>query len=271
MEDVTIENSPPATPGFEAGNDPQDPSRPEVEEEDSTPIPPIANPEQDVEATGTNEVDRDEDPADNSDDDELSELDEAEFEDLRKRLHVLQQTVAAVDDTLYMDTLTRVVATTLGRLSTDDSPNWRDLDLALLEMHHFGELAIKNGGLYTKSKPSSEASSRLVEMMSTLVASDLASYPHPAVQLQYMEICVRYEQFFEQNSRLIPKVLENFVRLTHHNHIKVRSRSWYLFHRFVKPLRAQLGNVSHDIIQAVMPQMSRRASRRSFTRKRSYH
>jgi exportin-T len=66
-----------------------------------------------------------------------------------------------------------------------------------------------------------------------------------------MEICVRYYQFFEQNSHLIPKALENFVHLTHHNHVRVRSRSWYLFQRFVKPLRAQLGNVSHDIIQAI--------------------
>jgi exportin-T len=66
-----------------------------------------------------------------------------------------------------------------------------------------------------------------------------------------MEICVRYHQFFEQNSQLIPKALQNFVHLTHHNHVKVRSRSWYLFQRFVKPLRTQLGNVSHDIIQAV--------------------
>jgi exportin-T len=79
----------------------------------------------------------------------------------------------------------------------------------------------------------------------------LANYPHPAVQLQYMEICVRYYQFFEQNPHLIPKVLENFVQLTHNNHIKVRSRSWYLFQRLVKHLRAQLGNVSYDIIQAV--------------------
>jgi exportin-T len=81
--------------------------------------------------------------------------------------------------------------------------------------------------------------------------SGLANYPHPAVQLQYMEICVRYYQFFEQNPHLIPKVLENFVQLTHNNHIKVRSRSWYLFQRLVKHLRAQLGNVSYDIIQAV--------------------
>jgi exportin-T len=66
-----------------------------------------------------------------------------------------------------------------------------------------------------------------------------------------MEICVRYYQFFEQNPHLIPKVLENFVQLTHSTHVKVRSRSWYLFQRLVKHLRAQLGNVSYDIIQAV--------------------
>ena len=66
-----------------------------------------------------------------------------------------------------------------------------------------------------------------------------------------MEICVRYYQFFEQNPHLIPKVLENFVTLTHSNHVKVRSRSWYLFQRLVKHLRSQLGNVSYDVIQAV--------------------
>lgn len=66
-----------------------------------------------------------------------------------------------------------------------------------------------------------------------------------------MEICVRYYQFFEQNPHLITKVLQNFVQLTHSKHNKVRSRSWYLFQRFVKHLRAQLGNVSHEIIQAI--------------------
>ncbi|KAF2021859.1 Exportin-T [Aaosphaeria arxii CBS 175.79] len=177
---------------------------------------------------------------------------EAEFQELRKRLHVLQQTVAAIDESFYIETLSRVVGDTFARLSANDqSLTWRDLDLALYEMYLFGELAIRNSGLYAKREPSSVAAERLVGMMSGMVESDLANYPHPAIQLQYMEICVRYTQFFEQNAHLIPKVLENFVRLTHHNHIKVRSRSWYLFQRFVKPLRAQLGNVSHDIIQAV--------------------
>lgn len=66
-----------------------------------------------------------------------------------------------------------------------------------------------------------------------------------------MEICVRYCQFFENNTSLIPRVLENFVRLTHNDHVKVRTRSWYLFLRFVKPLRAHIGNVSQAVIQAI--------------------
>lgn len=183
--------------------------------------------------------------------DEDDQTDEAEFQELRKRLHVLQQTVAVVDETLYTDMLSRAVASTLGRLGSADRPNWRDLDLALLEMHHFGELATKNGGLYNKTKPTSEAASRLVEMMSTLVGSDLATYPHPAVQLQYMEICVRYVQYFEQNTASIPKVLENFVTFVHSDHSKIRLRSWYLFQRFVRHLRSQLGEYAQTVVQAI--------------------
>lgn len=178
--------------------------------------------------------------------------DEAEFQELRKRLHVLQQTVATVDEELYISTLTRVVATTLARLdSADDKPNWRDLDLALHEMYLFGELAVKNGGLYQKSTPSSQASQNLLGMISKMVDSGLASHPHPAIQLQYMEICVRYVQFFEHNPRSIPKVLESFVTFIHSEHPKIRLRSWYLFQRFVRHLRAQVGDVAQTVVQAV--------------------
>ncbi|KAF2486539.1 armadillo-type protein [Neohortaea acidophila] len=180
--------------------------------------------------------------------------DEAEFQELRKRLYVLQQTVAAVDERLYVDVLTQVIGTTFSRLNAADStskPNWRDLDLALHEMYLFGELAVKNGGLYQKSSPSSEASHRLLDMMATMVDADLASHPHPAIQLQFMEICVRYVQFFEHNSAAVPKVLETFVRFIHSDHPKIRLRSWYLFQRFVRHLRSQLGNVASNVVGAV--------------------
>ncbi|PVH95891.1 Exportin-T [Periconia macrospinosa] len=183
---------------------------------------------------------------------EGEETDEAEFQDLRKRLNILQQAVAAVDENFYIETLSRVVSDTFTRFSAgDQSLDWRDLDLALHELNLFGELAVRNQGLYAKREPSSAATERLVGMMSSMVESDLANYPHPAIQLNYMEICVRHHQFFEQNPHLIPKILQNFVSLTHHTHVKLRSRSWYLFQRLVKHLRSQLGNVSYEIIQAI--------------------
>jgi exportin-T len=66
-----------------------------------------------------------------------------------------------------------------------------------------------------------------------------------------MEICTRYYNFFEDQQRYIPQVLENFVRLVHHDHVRIRTRSWYLFQRFVKMLRAQVGNVAKTVIESI--------------------
>ncbi|KAL6404075.1 exportin-T [Ilyonectria robusta] len=66
-----------------------------------------------------------------------------------------------------------------------------------------------------------------------------------------MEICVRYCVVFESNQEYIPQVLENFVRLVHHDHVRIKTRSWYLFHRFIKQLRAQVGNVAETVIQSI--------------------
>lgn len=66
-----------------------------------------------------------------------------------------------------------------------------------------------------------------------------------------MEICVRYWQIFDAHQEYIPQVLENFVRLVHHDHVRIKTRSWYLFHRFVKHLRAQVGNIAERIIESI--------------------
>lgn len=79
----------------------------------------------------------------------------------------------------------------------------------------------------------------------------IANIEHPAILLQYMENCVRYCVVFENNAGYIPAVLESFVRLVHHDHVRIKTRSWYLFHRFVKHLRAQVGNVAETIIQSI--------------------
>jgi exportin-T len=103
---------------------------------------------------------------------EDEQTDEAEFQELRKRLQVLQKSVAAVDEGLYVEILSNVVGNTFQTLDQQGGQmDWRDLDLALHEMYLFGELTVPNGGLYAKSRPSSMAAERLIVMMSKMVES----------------------------------------------------------------------------------------------------
>ncbi|PGH17132.1 exportin-T [Helicocarpus griseus UAMH5409] len=184
--------------------------------------------------------------------DEDEQTDEAEFQELRKRLNTLQQIVASSNEQLYMDVVSEVVGTTFENVRQSGSQvDWRDLDLALHEMFLFGDLAVKAGGLYVKNKLNNAAAERLVEMMLRMVETDIRSFTHPATQLQYMEICVRYSSFFDHHVHLIPGVLGSFLQLVHHPVKKVRTRSWYLFHRLVKHLRNRIGNVAETVIKAL--------------------
>ncbi|KAL2809766.1 Exportin-T [Aspergillus granulosus] len=184
--------------------------------------------------------------------DDDDQTDEAEFQELRKRLGTLQQIVATVDERLYMDAVSEVVATTFENMRQAGSQlDWRDLDLALHEMYLFGETAVKSGSLYTKGQPNNPSAERLVEMMLRMVESDIRSFTHPATQLQYMEICVRYSSFFQLHTHLIPGVLESFLQLAHHPMKKVKTRAWYLFQRLVKQLRAQVSNVTQTVVEAL--------------------
>lgn len=78
MEDIPLAESPPLDDMLEAGNDSGDPLTPEIEEENSTLNPPIADPTLDEEVIGTNEVDKD---GMSDVESELSEVDERQFED----------------------------------------------------------------------------------------------------------------------------------------------------------------------------------------------
>lgn len=103
---------------------------------------------------------------------EDEQTDEAEFQELRRKLQYLQKTIAAIDQVLYMEVLSNLVATTFQTLDQQGAHmDWRDLDLALHEMYLFGELALPNQGLGTKNQPSTAASERLVVMMQKMVES----------------------------------------------------------------------------------------------------
>lgn len=41
------------------------------------------------------------------------------------------------------------------------------------------------------------------------------------------------------------------MQFVHHDHVKVQSRSWYLFYRFVRQVRQHVGNIAQTVIQAL--------------------
>jgi exportin-T len=103
---------------------------------------------------------------------EDEQTDEAEFQELRKKLQNLQKSVAAVDENLCVEFLSNLVANMFATLEQQGSQmDWRDLDLALHEIYLFGDLALPNTGLAQKSQPNKVAAERLAVMMSKMVES----------------------------------------------------------------------------------------------------
>ncbi|KAJ9665406.1 Transcription factor iws1 [Coniosporium apollinis] len=96
MEDFPVpETTPPRSPLPEAGNDPDDPLRPEIDEENSTLNPPLAAPTMDMEAT----EDREEQDGLSDNESVLSEVDEAQFEDFDPaNIAIEDRPAIAVDD-----------------------------------------------------------------------------------------------------------------------------------------------------------------------------
>ena len=66
-----------------------------------------------------------------------------------------------------------------------------------------------------------------------------------------MEISVRYASFFEHRKEYVVPALEAFVQSVHDTHVKVRRRSWYLFQRFVKILRNDIGTYAETVLGAI--------------------
>lgn len=180
-----------------------------------------------------------------NDDDEA----EAEFMELRKRLTNLQSSIAATDEQLYIDAVSQLVNNTFESLDSEGPRlNWRVLELALHEMYQLGDLAIKSGGLYQKNKPNSPPAERLIRMMLLMVQSQVGTFPNPEIQIQYMEICVRFSSFFEKNTEYIQRVLQNFLLHAHSSQTRVRLRAWYLLQRFVRQQRHNVGPVADVIV-----------------------
>ncbi|MGH0147853.1 UNVERIFIED_CONTAM: hypothetical protein FKN15_062915 [Acipenser sinensis] len=95
--------------------------------------------------------------------------------------------------------------------------------------------------------------SALQDMMRTLVTSGVSEYQHTSVVLEFFETVVRYDKFFIVEPQHIPHVLMAFLdhRGLRHSSPKVRSRTSYLFSRFVKTLHKHMSAFIEDILSRI--------------------
>ncbi len=89
------------------------------------------------------------------------------------------------------------------------------------------------------------------QMLLRSVETQVFSYPHAAVNLQFFECSARYSEFFKARKELIQPVLEAYVdtRGIHQPQASVRQRVFYLFAKFVKDVK---GSVDPSFVPAIL-------------------
>lgn len=182
--------------------------------------------------------------------------DEAEFDEYRKSLKVLFDNLAQLDRKLVLEKTKEMVMSTL--------QSWRTLpffevEVAITYLYLLGEAlpAVHGNHFVTGATSTSvdpvmaEQATHMMQMMKMLVGCGVSTYAHVAVTLQYFETIARYEKFFLQEQHHIPEVLIAFMdeRGLRNSNPRVRSRTSYLFSRFIKCLKAHVQGFTEEILK----------------------
>ncbi|KAJ7170663.1 armadillo-type protein [Mycena crocata] len=185
------------------------------------------------------------------------EDDIAEFEGLRKDLRNLMDHILAVDQDLVTDAVRSLALNTIGAFQSGIAVSWNDAELGVYLVYIFGEInkGIKGRTAFCHAPPLDKDKDKRKtldysqfplspqgEMMFALVQSNISSYPHRSVTLQFFETVARYPEFFKVRKECIMPTLEAMIdtRGLHNSDASHRSRVYYLFHRFIKELRLDI-------------------------------
>lgn len=192
-----------------------------------------------------------------ADPDDMDEDDKAAFETLRKDLRTFLDAVLVIDQDLVTDAVRTLSINTLTAYRNGAAIKWTDAELSLYLIFIYGEIN-KSGGkgraAFCQAPPIPRGEDRRKfdyseypltshgEMLYTMAHSGISAYPHRAVAMQFFETAARYGDFFKVRKDCILPVLEAMVdtRGLHSPHSSVRSRVFYLFHRFVKEDRNEI-------------------------------
>ena len=104
--------------------------------------------------------------------DEVDEVDETETVDLRKRLELLQITIAGVDENMFIEAVKELIVTTFESYAIHGiEANQYDVNIALQEFYLFGQHLVKDRGIYPKGQKNSPASETVTNMMKMIMQS----------------------------------------------------------------------------------------------------
>ncbi|XP_064399906.1 exportin-T-like [Halichondria panicea] len=164
------------------------------------------------------------------------------FIDYRKQLKVLFDNIAQLDPYMVLQSTDAMLSSVLSNMTSEPFMN---IELVLRVFHMIGEvIASKQYGAVNVS------GSIWHKMMTTVLQSSAGCHDHTAVLLQYYEIVVRYDKFFQVETQYIPPILEGFLGVhgLRHRNSAVRSRLSYLLVRFIKSLKSQLGGIAEQVL-----------------------
>ncbi|KAJ6505980.1 armadillo-type protein [Mycena vulgaris] len=196
------------------------------------------------------------------------EDDNAEFEALRKELRILMDSVLVVDQDLVTDAVRSLAVNTIGAFQNGIAVKWNDAELGVYLVNIFGEInkvGSKGRAAFCQAPAVERDKKKLIdyseypltphgEMMFTLVQSNISSYPHRSVMLQFFETTSRYADFFKVRTGCIMPTLEAMIdaRGLHNPDASHRSRVSYLFSRFIKEIRNDIpGDVAMNIASSM--------------------
>ncbi|KAG9490373.1 hypothetical protein GDO78_005967 [Eleutherodactylus coqui] len=174
--------------------------------------------------------------------------DEAMFVEYRKQLKLLLDRLAQVSPELLLASIRRVFN---GTLQNWQSSPFMEIEVAIRLLYMLGEAIPASHGAHFCGDVAK--ASALQDMMRTLVTSGVSAYNHTSVTLEFFETVVRYEKFFTVEPIHIPNVLMAFLdhRGLRNSSPKVRSRTAYLFSRFVKSLHKHMNAFVEDILSRI--------------------
>ncbi|KAJ7903544.1 armadillo-type protein [Mycena olivaceomarginata] len=197
------------------------------------------------------------------------EDDNAEFETMRNELRTLMDGILVVDQDLVTEAVRSLSLNTIGAFQNGIAVKWNDAELGVYLVYIFGEINKVSGKgkplFYQgpaldrdKKKISIDYSEYPLtphgEMLFALVQSNISSYPHRSVTLQFFETAARYPDFFKVRRECIMPTLEAMIdtRGLHNLDTNHRSRVNYLFHRFIKEVRSDIpGEVAVNIANSL--------------------